>query len=173
MFKAEIINGFMEENAAQSVIEFGCGDGNQLSLMAYPRYLGLDVAPGAIELCSHRFRDDFTKSFILLDPKHFKPGLGLSADLTLSLDVIFHLVELETYETHLRQLFATSNKWVIIYGYDSDVFFPEPYSYPRRFTKWIDINIPNWKLLKVIKNKFPLGSSGESSWSDFYVYEKM
>ncbi len=171
-FKAGVINAFLQEKNVYSVIEFGCGDGNQLSLMAYSQYLGLDVAPGAIDLCSQRFQGDFTKSFLLFDAKHFKPGLALSADLTLSLDVIFHLVEFETYETHLKQLFATSNKWVIIYGHDSDTFFPEPYTYPRQFTKWIESNVPNWNLLRVIRNAFPVGSPGESSWSDFYVYEK-
>ena len=31
-FKADVINNFIAENKITSVIEFGCGDGNQLSL---------------------------------------------------------------------------------------------------------------------------------------------
>lgn len=170
VFKAEVINRFIKDHDVHSIIEFGCGDGNQLSLMAYPSYLGLDVAPGAINLCSNRFRDDNSKAFMLFDPKHFKSGLGLSADLTLSLDVIFHLIERESYELHLSQLFAGSRKWVIIYGYNSNTFFSEPYSFPRQFTDWIETNLPKWNLHEVVKNRYPLGTIGESSWSDFYIY---
>ncbi len=39
-FEAEVLNGFVRENAIGSVIEFGCGDGNQLGLSNYPAYLG-------------------------------------------------------------------------------------------------------------------------------------
>src|SRR5579864_6395854 len=47
-FKAEILNGFVARHGIQSVIEFGCGDGNQLSLASYPSYVGLDVSRTAI-----------------------------------------------------------------------------------------------------------------------------
>ena len=49
----------------------GCGDGNQLGLADYPQYLGLDVAPGAIKLCTDKFSDDNSKSFMLFDPFYF------------------------------------------------------------------------------------------------------
>lgn len=43
-FKAEIINSFVKDNKINSVIDFGCGDGNQLSLFEIPYYIGLDVS---------------------------------------------------------------------------------------------------------------------------------
>jgi len=172
-FKAEILNSFVSTHEISSVMEFGCGDGNQLSLMNYPVYIGLDVAPGAIKRCIEKFNLDTTKSFLLIEPKYFQPGASFSADLTLSLDVIFHLSEIETYETHLRQLFASSNKWVIIYGYNSDAFFPEPYSVPRKFTNWIEKNLSEWTLESTVKNRFPIGSGPEASWSDFYIFRRI
>ncbi len=47
--KADFLNAFVREHAVESVIEFGCGDGNQLSLAQYPSYIGLDVSRSAIE----------------------------------------------------------------------------------------------------------------------------
>lgn len=35
-FKAEVLNSFVRRDNVLSVIEFGCGDGNQLSLASYP-----------------------------------------------------------------------------------------------------------------------------------------
>ncbi|TAT59972.1 hypothetical protein EGM92_29840 [Enterobacter cloacae] len=32
------------------MMEFGCGDGNQLSLADYPRYTGFDISDHAIQL---------------------------------------------------------------------------------------------------------------------------
>lgn len=174
-FKARILNEFMQENAVQSVIEFGCGDGNQISLIDYPKYVGLDVAPDAVALCIERFESDVTKSFFLLSPPHFKDNASIfNADLAISLDVIFHLTEEETYEQHLSQLFTASTKWVIIYGYDEDKFFPEPYSQPRKFTTWVDYNLPGWKLESRIVNEFGLEAGrAEISWSDFYIFKKI
>ena len=41
--KAEFLNAFVKERSIGSAVEFGCGDGNQLSLANYPPYAGLDV----------------------------------------------------------------------------------------------------------------------------------
>ena len=172
-FKAEFLNSFIEKNEIDSIIEFGCGDGNQISLGRYKSYLGFDIAPEAISLCIKKFSNDASKSFLLYQPEYFKPGGKIAADLTLSLDVIYHLVELEKFEVHLRQLFESSNKWVIIYGYDSDSFFPEPYSKPRKFTEWIARQLPEWSLESIVKNKYPLGGGSISTWADFYVFKKI
>ena len=53
--KANFLDAFVQSSNVQSIIEFGCGDGNQLSLARYPRYIGLDVSRSAIGLCRSRF----------------------------------------------------------------------------------------------------------------------
>ena len=92
MMKAKVINKFVKDHKIKSVIEFGCDDGNQLSLMNYPRYLGLDVSPTAIKLCQKRFKDDLNKSFMQYDTLHYHDNAGfLKADLVLALDVLGHI----------------------------------------------------------------------------------
>ena len=46
-FKANVLNEFVAREKIASVVEFGCGDGNQLSLSRYPRYTGFDVSEHA------------------------------------------------------------------------------------------------------------------------------
>jgi len=82
-FKAEVLNKFVMENEVKSVIEYGCGDGNQLALAKYHEYLGFDVSPEAVATCRDAFASDDSKSFKLLSE-----WAGEEADLTLSLDVI-------------------------------------------------------------------------------------
>ena len=55
VFKAEILNNFVEMYNIKTVIEYGCGDGNQLKLAKYPHYLGFDVSSTAIKFCSKLF----------------------------------------------------------------------------------------------------------------------
>ena len=50
-YKANCINGFVKNNEIKSVIEFGCGDGNQLTLAQYNSYIGLDISNKAIKIC--------------------------------------------------------------------------------------------------------------------------
>ena len=161
-FKAEIINNFVDRKKIQTVIEFGCGDGNQLSLAKYPQYTGFDVSETAIKMCKHRFKNDNTKTFLLYDDYSIRHN----AELTLSLDVIYHLVEDVVFEEHMNRLFQTSFKYVIIYSCD----FDSDHNYhikPRQFTKYIQENINGWDLLEHIPNKYP-----DSSIADFYIYSK-
>ena len=78
-FKAEVLNSFVAEHALQSVIEFGCGDGNQLGLAKYPKYLGLDVSDTAVAQCRKLFAADRTKTFALvMDHRGEKAELALA-----------------------------------------------------------------------------------------------
>lgn len=110
-YKAGILNRFMAERDISSVIEFGCGDGRQLEQARYHSYLGLDISPKAIALCREKFSADTSKAFLLLD--HFQ---SQQAEVALSLDVIFHLVEDEVYRDYLERLFASATQYVVIYS---------------------------------------------------------
>jgi len=168
-FKAETINSFVKDNAVLTVIEYGCGDGNQLKLAEYPAYIGFDVSPTAVALCQDVFRGDKTKCFkMMADYK------GETAHLTLSLDVIYHLIEDETYYFYMKRLFNSSKRFVVIYSSNKDEKTKVTHVKHRLFSEWIDVNISGWKLSRKIPNRFPgSGGDGESSFCDFYIYEKI
>ena len=174
-FKAEVINNFVRERGVVSVIEFGCGDGNQLALADYPRYVGLDVSKRAVAICAEHFAGDSGKNFFLYEPSHFDDMQEEhKADLALSLDVIYHLVEDEVYHLYLKHLFGAAGKYVIIYTSDKDErggFF-ERHVRHRNITRDIAERFPGWTLSQKIKNKYPEGEgSGEASFTDFFIYE--
>lgn len=81
VFKAEIMNDFVKENKVKTVIEFGFGDGQQLTRATYPHYIGLDVSKTIHAKTSKRFEGDSTKEFRLYDGDVIP---GLKEDLTLS-----------------------------------------------------------------------------------------
>jgi hypothetical protein len=168
-FKAEVLNEFVSRNAVQSVIEFGCGDGAQLSLASYPRYVGVDVAPAAIKLCRERFSDDTTKVFASTDDK-----IDSLHDLALSIDVVFHLVEDDFFHCYMDRLFSSARRFVIIYSSNCDSQQPEPHVRHWIFTRWVETYRPEWRLHEKIPNRYPYDAkkSGQTSFADFYVYTR-
>jgi SAM-dependent methyltransferase len=166
--KAEFLNKFVEENNIRSIIEFGCGDGHQLSLTAYPRYVGLDVSRSAVGLCKRRFTDDQTKSFFLYDGACFVDRAGLfGADLALSLDVIYHLIEDMVFETYMSHLFSAGRRYVVVYSTNMVMAGTAPHVRHRLFCSWVEDNCPRWKLTQVTR-----GPNSGPARADFFVYEQ-
>ena len=152
-FKAQVLNDFQRQNNVERVIEFGCGDGNQLALSTYPTYLGLDISKTAIVRCREAFGEDPSKSFLWYDPLlSVRLSSFLSADLTLSLDVIYHLVEEEYYEKHLEDLFTTSRRFAIIYSTDEALRQSTPHVRHRQFTSTVRKRFPEFQLIKKLDN---------------------
>lgn len=163
-FKADILNEFVRDHDVATVIEFGCGDGSQLALAEYPRYLGLDVSPAAVALCRRRFAGDPTKTFRLLQEGG---APARSAELALSLDVIYHLLEDDVYREHLDALFGASDRWVIVYSSNSDSPAPARHVRHRRFSEDVRIRHREFSLVRRIGNAHP-----EDSFAEFYIFER-
>lgn len=169
-FKAEVLNRFVQSHQVTSVIEFGCGDGHQLSLAQYPAYLGLDVSSTAVTQCRERFKSDASKTFRLIGEYR-----GEQADLALSLDVIFHLIEDEVYHRYMRTLFDASRRYVIIYSSNSNgISGPDAaHVRHRKFTTWVEANAWDFRLTEHLPNRYPYrGDYKKGSFAEFYMYER-
>lgn len=168
-FKAEFLNQFVEDQQIASVIEFGSGDGSQLTRARYPRYTGVDVAMTAVEKCREIFAGDASKSF-------FHAGelpAGTIAEMALSLDVVYHLVEDPVFDEYMRRLFDSASRYVVIYSSNYDQEWSGSHVRHRHFTGWVDSNRPGWHLHSVCKNRYPydVNNAEQTSWADFYVFE--
>lgn len=172
-FKADMINNFIEKNQIKSLIDYGVGDGNQLKLINTENlmYTGIDVSEFIISKCKETFKDDKTKKFIHVDNINNE----LKADMVLSCDVIYHLIEDSVYKKYMDNLFSMSKKYVIIYAKNEDINHTVHVKF-RKFSSYIESNFPEWQLIKHIPNKYPqlkLGQNNDkTSPSDFYIYEK-
>lgn len=161
-FKADIINEFISKNKIITALELGCGDGNQLSYFIIEHYIGLDISPTAIEQCKEKFKNSKDKEFY-----HYSDYNNQPVELTLSLDVIYHILEDALYIEYMKNLFNYSTKYVIIYSNNYNGH-KSGHMYTKQFTDDINKLFPNWKLKEFIKQKYP-----EKSSADFYIYEKI
>lgn len=169
-FKAEVLNDFVAEHGIRTVIEFGCGDGNQLGLARYPSYLGFDVSPSAVELCRRIFAGDPSKAL-----RTVAAYAGERAELALSLDVIFHLVEDTVFDEYMQRLFAAAERYAIVYSSNtSDLDSRGDHVKHREFTRWVSERAPEFRLMRHVPNRYPYnGDHHVGSFADFYVFERV
>ncbi|WP_439411910.1 hypothetical protein [Enterobacter ludwigii] len=175
-FKAEVLNRFVAEEGIQSVMEFGCGDGNQLLLSRYPRYTGFDVSPHALLRCQSRFASDVTKVFFPVGEWN-----GKKAELTLSLDVIYHLIEDEVFNQYMETLFNAADKYVAIYASNDEKFNAllgghVKHVRHRKFTDWVvAFKTAEWELHDLVPNRYPFDTQDQNntSFSDFYFFRRV
>lgn len=163
IYKAEIINKFVLDNDIETVCELGCGDGNQTSLFNFKQYFGYDVSSFVINENKKRFGITKTNYFFSDNINDFT---SMKYDLTLSLDVIYHLMEENVYNEYMAQLFDLSKKYVIIYSPNKDVVLSGAHN---RFREFLPDVPKNFILLEKIDN--PL--KGADTQSDFFIFEKL
>ena len=174
-FKAGVLNTFVQQHAVNSVIEFGCGDGAQLALANYPNYVGLDVAETAIKMCKERFSHATNKQFLLYEPSKFSlTDSRFNAELALSLDVIYHLVEDKIFNLYMYHLFSSAHRFVIIYSSDYEGASPASHIKHHNFSKWVKQNMLEWQLCETVKNIYQMKEGDyNSTFADFFIYEKV
>lgn len=162
-FKAEIVNTFIENNKIETVLDFGCGDGNQLSYLKCKKYIGIDVSPMAIEICKKKFSSDQSKTFQLYDPT--ETNSLPECDLVLCLDVLYHIIPEHDFNDTLDDIFSHAKKAVILYTIVSDCGIKNDHMYSRNTIQYLE-RFPGWEK-EIIKQKYP-GRSG----ADFIILIK-
>tara|TARA_Y100001956_G_C4129596_1_gene192798 strand:+ start:6042 stop:6644 length:603 start_codon:yes stop_codon:yes gene_type:complete len=169
-FKAEFVNNLLELYSIETVLEFGVGDGNQLSYLKVKNYVGIDVSRTAIERCKSLYANDTNKSFVHKDDFIITD----KADMTLSMDVIYHLIEDEVFEQYMEDLFESSKCLVCIYASNTESQLGEDntaHVKHRKFSDWVVKNRPDSRLVYYKQNKYPYnGDYKTTSFSNFYVY---
>jgi SAM-dependent methyltransferase len=167
-FKADFLNRFVKDHDIASVIEFGSGDGAQLVLAEYRNYLGVDVSEEAVARCRSLY--DARPGFRFI---HLSEVEGAKADLALSLDVIYHLVEDQVYVDYMQRLFDAALRYVIIYASNWEERSVAHVRH-RRFTDWVEANRGGFDLARFQANEFPFDPQDpdNTSFADFYIYQR-
>jgi 2-polyprenyl-3-methyl-5-hydroxy-6-metoxy-1,4-benzoquinol methylase len=162
-YKASVINNYINKLEIKSISDFGCGDGNQISLLiGYDIYHGFDISSFVVDKNIEKFLSK--NNMFFYKNVHDLP----KSDLTLSLDVIYHVSRMVDFVDYLTRLFDRSKKYVLIFSTDrnEENQSEESYIYFRKFTDWVETNIPDFKLVEKLDN--PNGNG-----VDFYLYERI
>lgn len=125
--KAEFVSAFCRDYGVSSLVELGSGDGVCASQIKVDQYLGLDLSQDAvlrarrrISAPTHRFLaipGDSPEAIVAKVKLHHGGNLP---QVSLSMDVILHLVEDSVYEAYLKTLFAISARYIVVFSSDAD-----------------------------------------------------
>lgn len=157
-FKVDIINKLIRDKDISDILELGCGDGRTCSLYTgYKSYTGYDISPTIISKCQSTFSDNNTMTFVTcLDELS-------TFDLTLSLDVLYHIINDDDYKQYLTTLFSKTTKCVGIFSSN----FYEPritrHIQHRRVTDDIE-SLLGYSNFECLKNPSSVSSA------DFFIY---
>ncbi len=172
-FKAEVVNRLIAANQIASVIDLGCGDGVQMAMIGAdgqgPHYLGVDVSPDALAMCL--YRGGGNRRFLLYEdfaaaiPAH-------TADLAISMDVIYHLTDDAVYYNYLDDLFGCAERIVLIYASNIHAATRDTHVRHRCFTETIKSRFPDWRLAAMLPNRFSFDPAQpeQTSFADFYFF---
>jgi len=170
-FKATSLNNFVASHKIESAIEYGSGDGNQLSLLRVSKYIGLDVSPKAIINLRERYSTDASKTFIDYDPDGFVIDESLICDISLSMDVILHLTEDLRYEKYMKDLIASSRKYLGIFNTATEVQLLKMAQHNRfrDHRLWMKLHAPDFIEIEVDLTPPDLAYPAETG---FYFYQR-
>lgn len=103
--KARQVNAIIARYGVYTVIDWGCGDGEVASYIHAPHYIGLDVSGTALDICKVRMAGE-GRVWRWYDGD--TPPALPQADLSLSLDVIYHLIPDALYRRHMELVFGAA-----------------------------------------------------------------
>lgn len=169
-YKARFVNDFIRDHGVTSVIDWGCGDGQVLELLnlgergteGYVAYTGIDVSPTILE----RMRAQFRQYVFATPDEAQQPGREWTAELALSMDVLFHLPDDDDYFAYLNQVFNSATAFVLIYSTNHAGGRTARHVLRREFTPDIARYFPEWALVRV---ETPL----REGLASFFVYERI
>jgi predicted TPR repeat methyltransferase len=162
-FKTDYLNSLIKNYNIQTINDFGCGDGNQIkNILGYSQYNGFDISQTAVKNCQKKYEKNnkmrFYESLETIEP----------ADLSMSLDVLYHIIEDELFYSYIDSLFKFSLKYVLVYSTNDKPNKPASHIVWRDFVDYIKSNY-NVKLISIT----PFENKKDINNVSFYLFEKL
>lgn len=160
-FKIEYINNLIKKYNIKTINELGSGDGNMLrTYIGFDLYTGFDVSNTILDKLRNQFKDNNKIKFVS-DPYKMEP-----ANLTMSIDVSYHIINNDLFEEHLRLLYDKSLKYILIYSSNKDEKYENTHILHR---KVFDIFIDKYKVKSLDLTSNPFYKPGDVC---FNLFEK-
>jgi len=162
-FKTNYINDLIKEYNIKTINDFGCGDGNQIkNITGYSHYYGFDISPTTVKNCQKKYEKNMKMRF------YESSDMFVQSDLSMSLDVLYHIIEDELFYSYIDSLFNYSLKYVLIYSTNHKSNNPSAHIVWRNFIDYVK-NTHNTKLISVT----PFYEKKDINDVSFYLFEKI
>ena len=173
-FKCSMLHALALDLDVKSILDLGVGDGGYLPFPPEIRYTGADVSEGKLANLRSRFEEQGQCQFVPL------AELGsLTADMTLSIDVTYHLVEEAVFRDHCQVLFEAADRYVVIYSANGD---PDPtctwmphVKHRRVIDECRERFEGTFRLVRHFENPYPYDRRRpeQTSFASFYLFSRL
>jgi len=170
LFKTTFTNSLIEKLHIKSIIDFGCGDGNFANNIRVSKYVGVDVSTVVLDSLKNAFQNDASREFYLLS-EQFN-----ACELSISMDVIYHLIDQSAFEDYMKHLFKFAERYVLIYSSNfinlGPTFQTASHIKHRDFDRYVP---DGFSFVQKFENLFPYDPEkpNSTSWSDFWLYKRI
>ena len=173
-YKADYLNSAFKKYDIESVFDFGCGDGNLVSLLNTKLYFGIDVSVESIRACRIRFRSENgyyfeCGHFFEYTPEVIREKIN-PLDCVMCIDVLYHIINRDVLVKTLENIFGSMARIIILYTYPLGAIKKDRDM--RVYGMYARDIAP---ILKDIVNEYRLEANTEpalGSASGFLVYQK-
>ncbi|WP_405154846.1 hypothetical protein [Paenibacillus sp. FSL K6-0108] len=135
--------------------------------MNYDTYLGVDVAGSLVRLCASKFANDTSKSFMLYTPGLWINRGFMQADLTVCLDVLYHITDETDFRNTLYDILHSSTEWVVLYTRLKQNGSPGVSTIQGRNIFDYLFEYPEFKVHEIIPQRYP-----DLSSADFIILKR-
>jgi len=145
--KARHVNDVLKRHSITSVVDWGVGDGTvlgQIDTTGLYAYYGLDVSRTILDKVAGE-HPAANHHFHLVDDDS---GYTALAQLSMSMDVLFHFPDDEDYTNYVARLFNSATSFVLVYSTDYGPERTARHVMRRNFTKDFESLFPEWDLIE-------------------------
>lgn len=169
-YKAKMLNKIFETYTITKIADFGCGDGLLASRLKCAKYYGIEINSEIVSNLKNKF---FEKKEFEFSTK-FESRWRNKIDASISVDVIFHLVEKDVYQKYMNELFSTDAKYVIIraYNHESQGTGRNSHILHREFLNTVKKYFPNYNLINESPPRRRHIYLSDSDKNQFFVFKK-
>lgn len=167
-YKSKVVNQIVRDFELKSLVDFGCGDGNQIDRFEIEKYTGVDASETAVKNCSDKFAARKNWSFCNID----EIGNLNRHDMSISLDVIYHLIEDKIFEDYMQHLFHFSKKFVLIYSSNTNVQNDEQAIHVRhrQYSRWVSKRKSGWSIFRDFPHPYPYRNGVDEAQHSFAFF---
>jgi len=169
-YKAKMLNKIFKTYEITKVADFGCGDGLLASKLKITKYYGIEINSEIVDNLKNKFlgKNEFEFS------TKFESQWRNKIDASISVDVIFHLIEEDVYQKYMNELFFADAKYVVIraYNHKSQGTGRNSHILHREFLNTIKKYFPNYNLVNVSSPRRRHIYLSDSDKNQFFVFKK-
>ena len=151
--KANFLNNILLKYNLDTVIDIGCGDGNNLKFFKPKNYIGIDVSETIIKKNISKFKYIDNYEFFVLK-NNFSNILNYidhlirnHALLVVSFDVIFHLIEDDKYNDHINFINNINANYCLICSSDINIEYDDSTLHVRHRKYSTDLMNLGWNTI--------------------------